>query len=160
MRLVGYPDAAYRNNVDNTSQRGRAIFLAEEGNPSKKRGVGSLVDFESQKMTEWFCQPRLLSSIRSKCFGTCHSLRGLWMDVSTACVAIHMRADANNLVTPASTTRLPKQKEAIHMIRMLRKAAFSGQTEGLAHVASTDCLSDCLTKSSAKPDAFIKAVST
>ena len=43
------------------------------------------------------------------------------MDISAACVAIHMRTDANNLVTTASTTRLPEQKETIHMIQMLRK---------------------------------------
>ena len=35
LRLVGYPDAAYRNNVDNSSQRGQAIFLAEERSTSK-----------------------------------------------------------------------------------------------------------------------------
>ena len=29
------------------------------------------------------------------------------MDISAACMAIHMRVDANNLVTTASTTRLP-----------------------------------------------------
>ena len=96
----------------------------------------------------------------TKCFWTCHCVRGLWMDISAACVAVHMRNDANNLVTAASTTRLPEQKETIHMIQMLRKEARSGQIEDLAHVVSADCLSDCLTKASAKPDAPVKAVST
>ena len=68
------------------------------------------------------------------------------MDISAACVAIHMRTDANNIVTTASTTRLPEQKETIHMIQMLRKEACSRQTEDLAHVVSVDCLSDCLTQ--------------
>ena len=31
LRLVGYPDAAYRHNVDNSSQRGQAIFLLKKG---------------------------------------------------------------------------------------------------------------------------------
>ena len=82
------------------------------------------------------------------------------MDISAACVAIHTRADANNLVTTASTTRLPEQKGTIHMIQMLRKESCSGQTDDLAHVSSADCLSDCLPKSSAKSDALYKSVST
>ena len=47
----------------------------------------------------------------TKCVGTCQFLRGLWMDISAARVAIHMRTDANNRVTTASTTRLPEQKK-------------------------------------------------
>ena len=82
------------------------------------------------------------------------------MDISAACVAIHMRTDASNLVITASTIRLPEQKETIHMIEMLRKESCSGQLDGLAHVSSADCLSDCLAKSSAKSDALYKSVST
>ena len=62
------------------------------------------------------------------------------MDIRAACVAIHTRADANNLVTTTSMTRLPAHKETIHMMHMLRMEACSGQIEDLAHVASTDCL--------------------
>ena len=43
---------------------------------------------------------------------------------------------------------------------MLRREACSGQLEDMPHVASTDCLSDCLTMSSAKSDALVTAVST
>ena len=83
------------------------------------------------------------------------------MDISAACVAIHMRTDANNLVTTASTTRLHEQSETIHMIQMLRKESCSGQIDDLAHVSLADCLSDCWrTKSSAKSDAWYKSVST
>ena len=71
-----------------------------------------------------------------------------------------MRTDANNLVTTTATTRLPEQKETIHMIQMLRKEACAGQIADLAHVVSDDRLSDSLTKASAKPDALVNAVST
>ena len=50
------------------------------------------------------------------------------MDISGEDVELHMRTDANNLVTTASTTHLPEQKETIHMIQMLRKEACSGST--------------------------------
>ena len=43
-RLVGYPDAAYGQNAENSSQRGHTIFLAEERTVSKD-GVDSLIDF-------------------------------------------------------------------------------------------------------------------
>ena len=66
------------------------------------------------------------------------------MDISGTCVAIHMRTDANNIVTTASTTCLPEQKETIHMIQMLRKEYCSRQIDDLAHVSSADCLADCL----------------
>ena len=46
------------------------------------------------------------------------------------------------------------------MIQMLRKESVSGRIDDLAHVVSADCLSDCLTKHSAKPDALVKAIST
>ena len=36
----------------------------------------------------------------------------------------------------------------------------SGQIVDLAHVVSADCLSDCLTKLSAKPDGLVRVVST
>ena len=44
------------------------------------------------------------------------------------------------------------------MINQLRHESCSGSIDDLAHVVSEDCLSDCLTKNSAKPTALIKAV--
>ena len=82
------------------------------------------------------------------------------MDIYGKPAALNMRTDANNLVTTASTTHLPEQKETIHMIQMLRKESSSGSIDDLAHVRTAHCLSDCLTKNSAKPEALQKAVST
>ena len=82
------------------------------------------------------------------------------MDISAMSAEIHMRTDANNLVTTASTTHLPEQRETIHMINQLRHETCSGSIDDLAHVVSEDCMADCLTKASAKPNALIKAVET
>jgi hypothetical protein len=82
------------------------------------------------------------------------------MDLSGESAEIHMRTDANNLVTTAGTTHLPEQKETIHMIQMMRKELCSGSMHDLAHVKTEHCLSDCLTKQSAKPDVLIEAVET
>ena len=82
------------------------------------------------------------------------------MDISGEASDLHMRTDANNLVTTASTTHLPEQKETIHMIQMLRKESSSGNIDDLAHVRTDHCLADCLTKNSAKPEALQRAVST
>ena len=43
---------------------------------------------------------------------------------------------------------------------MLRRESNSGSIDDLAHVVSADCLSDCLTKNSAKPEFLLKAVNT
>ena len=82
------------------------------------------------------------------------------MDISSQTAELHMRTDANNLVTTASTTHLPEQQETIHMIQMLRKESTSGQIDDLGHVRTADMLADCLTKHSAKPDALLTAVDT
>ena len=82
------------------------------------------------------------------------------MDISGEEVPIHMRTDANNLVTTASTTHLPEQRETIHMVQMLRKESCSGSIEDLAHVRTEFCLSDVLTKGTVKPEALVQAVET
>ena len=46
------------------------------------------------------------------------------------------------------------------MIQMLRKESCYGSIEDLAHVRTEVCMSDCLTKQSAKPDTLIRAVRT
>ena len=82
------------------------------------------------------------------------------MDIFGSPAELHMRTDANNLVTTASTTHLPEQKEIIHMVNQLRHEACSGSIHDLAHVVSADCLADCLTKSSADNKPLIQSVET
>ena len=82
------------------------------------------------------------------------------MDISGEAAEVHMRTDANNLVTTATTTHLPEQKETIHMINQLRTEASSGAIDDLAHVVTGDMLGDCLTKHTVKPDNLIQAINT
>ena len=169
-RIIGYPNASYQNNADHSSQRGQCVFIAEarlSGAAGKARisGAehtrGSLVDYESTKIKRTTLSTTVAELYSfMKCYGTCQYLRGLWMDLSGEDAPIHMRTDANNLATTAQTTHLPEKKETIHMIQMLRKEACSGSTADLAHIATEYCLSDCLTKASAKADELIKAVTT
>ena len=160
-RIVGMPDASYRNNEDKSSQRALCIFLAEERRSDHVDTKGSLIDYESHKITQATMSTTVAELYAlMKCFGNCLYLKGLWADCSGQQSAIHMRTDANNLVTTARTTHQPEQKETIHLIQMLRKESNSGAIDDLAHVVSADCLSDSLTKHSAKADALIKSVDT
>ena len=162
-RLVGYPDASYRNNDDKSSQRAHVIFLAQDRDLHKDlpNFRGSLVDYETHKITATTMSTTVaeLHGLM-RCFGTCLFIRGLWSDISGELADVHTRTDANNLVTTASTTHQPEQKETMHLIQMLRKESNSGQMHDLAHVRSEHCLADCLTKSSAKADELIKSVMT
>ena len=178
LRILGYPDASFQNNEDKSSQRGQCIFIAEERREHNqvsdqqyrsrdKKGQqdtntrGSLVDYESSKIKRTALSTTVAELYSfMKCYGTSLFMKGLWMDISGNSAPVHMRTDAHNLVTTASTTHLPEQRETIHMIQMLRKESNSGGIADLAHVRTEDCLSDCLTKHSAKPDALIKAVET
>ena len=82
------------------------------------------------------------------------------IDDSGELADVHIRADASNLVTTASTTHQPEQKETMHLIQMRWKESNGGQVHDLAHVRSEYCLADCLTKSSAKAGEFFKSVLT
>ena len=83
---------------------------------------------------------------------------GLIKDIIGLSGEIHMRTDANNLVTTASTTHVPEQQETIHMIQTLRKEASSGSIADLSHIRTQWCLAGCLTKKSANPQNLIDAV--
>ncbi len=121
---------------------------------------GSLIDYESQKIKRVVLSTTVAELYAlTKCFGTTLFLRGLWMDMSGEQVPILIRTDANNLVSTAATTRLPEQKETIHMIEQLRREACSGQIDDLAHVRTAFCLSDALTKAM-NPDVLVQAVET
>ena len=180
-RILGMPDASYRNNSDKSSQRAHVIFLAEDRKlPSKgtfrnsgydkqthridgsnSATRGSIIDYESHKITTT-TQSTTVAELNAlmKCFGTCLFLRALWADVSGEIVPIHIRTDANNLVTTAQTTHLPEQKETHHLIQMLRHESNSGHLDDLSHIASEYCLADPLTKSTAKPDQLVSSITT
>ena len=169
-RILGFPDASYRNNSDKSSQRAHVIYLAEERQPynsrySEKKDSsatrGSIIDYESHKITTT-TQSTTVAELQAlmRCFGTCLFLRALWADVSGQVLPIHLRTDANNLVTTAQTTHLPAQKETHHLIQMLRHESNTGHIDGLSHVASEFCLADPLTKHTAKPDELVRSIET
>ena len=160
-RIIGMPDASYKNNEDKSSQRALTIFLAELRHGHSVDSRGSLIDYESHKITQTTMSTTVAELYAlMKCFGNCLFLKGLWADVSGENAQIHMRTDANNLVTTARTTHQPEQKETIHLIQMLRQESNSGAIDDLAHVVSKHCLSDSLTKHSAKADELVRAVET
>ena len=121
--------------TDKSSQRAMTIFIADERVKGRRDTRGSLMFF-----------------------GTCQMLRGVWKDISGMDAEIHIRTDANNLVTTASITHAPEQQETIHMIQMLRTEACSGDIADLSHVRTEHCLSDILTKKSANPKNLLDAV--
>ena len=162
-RIVGYPDASYRNNEDKSSQRAHVVFLAEQRDlrQGSSNSRGSLVDYETHKITATTMSTTVAELHgRMRCYGSALFLRGLWSDITGEIADVHIRTDANHLVTTAPTTHQPEQKEAMHLIQMLRKESNIGQMHDLAHVRSEDCLADSLTKHSAKADDLIKAVLT
>ena len=148
-----------RNNSDKSSQRAMVIFMSEPRKEKSRNSRGSLIFFESTKIKRTTLSTTVAELYAlMKCYGTCQMLRGLIKDITSHSCEIHMRTDANNLVTTASTTHVPEQQETIHMIQMLRKEACSGAIADLSHIRTQWCLADCLTKKSANPQALIDAV--
>ena len=160
-RILGTPDAAFRNNSDKSSQRAMTIFIADQRVKNRRDTRGSLVFFESTKIKRTTLSTTVAELYAlMTCFGTCQMLRGLRKDIGGLDAEIHMRTDANNLVSTASTTHSPEQQETIHMIQMLRREACSGAIADLSHVRTEHCLSDCLTKRSANPRNLLNSVQT
>ena len=158
-RLMAMPDAAFRNNSDKSSQRAMVIFMSEPRKEKSRNSRGSLIFFESTKIKRTTLSTTVAELYAlMKCYGTCQMLRGLIKDITGHSCELHMRTDANNLVTTASTTHVPEQQETIHMIQMLRKEACSGSIADVSHIRTQWCLADCLTKKSANPQALIDAV--
>ena len=153
--------AAFKNNEDKSSQRGQAILMATSRQSHVNGASASLIDFESTKIINQVLATTVAElHAFMKCFGTCQFLRGLWMGIRGIPAELHMRADAKNQVTTATTAHLPEQKETFHMITVLRQEVQSGAIDDMAHVVSGDMLAGCLTKSSVKPDNLIQAVLT
>ena len=50
-RILGIPNASFKNNADGSSQRGHCAFLAEERVRGKVNTKGSPIDYESKKIT-------------------------------------------------------------------------------------------------------------
>ena len=158
-RLMAMPDAAFRNNSDKSSQRAMVIIMSEPRKEKSRNSRGSLIFFESTKIKRTTLSTTVAELYAlMKCYGTCQMLRGLIKDITGHSCELHMRTDANNLVTTASATHVPEQQETIHMIQMLRKEACSGSIADLSHIRTQWCLADCLTKKSANPQALIDAV--
>ena len=104
------PDAAFRNNIDKSSQRAMVIFMREPRKEKSRNSEGSLIFPESTLVTTTTLSSAVADlRVLMKCYATCQVLRGLSRESRT-------RTDANNLVT---TTHVPKQQERIHMIQML-----------------------------------------
>ena len=96
-----------------------------------------------------------------KCLGSCHFLRGLWIDLSVAVAEIHMGIDAKNLVTRARTTQLPEQKgNDPHDFHVEKGSLFRKYSSSCSHFNSEFFWQIVLTKSSAKADTLITAVKT
>ena len=68
------------------------------------------------------------------------------MGQSGAVVNIHMRTGAKEPAETARTIHLRYQKETIHMISWLLKAACSGGIHDLARIPTENCLADWLTE--------------
>ena len=126
---------AYCTLLEVIHARANLNVVAEQRQKSSRDTRGSLVFFESTKIKRTTLSTTVAELYAlMTCFGTCQMLRGLWKDISGADACIHMRTDANNLVTTASTTHVREQQETIHMIQMLRKEACSGAIADISHV--------------------------
>ena len=103
LRIIGFPDASYRNNDDSVLGR-----IAEAIFNGWNMTYGSLIDYESQKIKKTVLSTTVAELCSfMKCFRSCQFLRGLWMDISADVANIPMRSDAKNLVTSARTIHLP-----------------------------------------------------
>ena len=61
---------------------------------------GSLIDYESHKIKRTVLSTTVAELYAfMKCYGSAQFYRGLWMDMTAQPLEVHLRTDANNLVT-------------------------------------------------------------
>ena len=89
-RIVGIPDAAFRNNSDKSSQRAMTIFIADERVKGRRDTRGSLMFFESTKIKRTTLSTTVAELYAlMKCFGTVRCFEDFgrtsvaWMQRST-----------------------------------------------------------------------------
>ena len=133
-RIVGYPDASYRNNEDKSSQRAHVIFLTEE------RDLRRRVELKSF----------MLQSCTDSCAVT---VQPYFFAVSGQTFQAKSLMFTFDLM---QTNWLQQHRRPINQ----NKESNSGQMHDLAHVRGEGCLAESLTNHSAKPDELIKAVLT
>ena len=155
MQLFATIGRVIQHNVDNV------FFLGQGRTRASTDAKASLVDYQSTKIKTVVHSTTVAELYAfTRCHGTCLFLQALWMDMSSETARIHMRTDANNLVTTARTTHLPEQSETIHLITNLRREAQSGSIYDLAHVTTDNMMADVSTKHTVKMDALRTAVLT
>ena len=92
-RIVGMPNASYKNNEDKCSQRALIIFLAEaRGNSHSTDSRGSLIDCESHKITQTTMSTTVAELYAlMKRFGNCLFAYGLMFLAKTpSCICVQM----------------------------------------------------------------------
>ena len=100
-RLMGFPDAAYKNNSDGSSQCGQCIFTCQPRNRERDT-KGSLIDYEPHKIKRTVLSTTVAELYAfTKCYSPALFYRGLWMDMTGQPIEVHLRTDANHLVTAA-----------------------------------------------------------
>ena len=106
-RIIGIPDAAFRNNSNKSSPRAMTIFIADERVKGRRDTRGSLMFFESTKIKRTTLSTTVAELYAlMKCFGTCQMLRGLWKDISGMDTESHIRAARSLLAFAFAVVRV------------------------------------------------------
>ena len=166
LRIIGFPDASYRNNEDGfcTKKHG-SVLIRITWAINKGRNVIWKFD--------WFWKP--MDKKRAVLSPTCgwafllHEV--FWfMPVSPRIVDGPIWPSCKKSTWEADAREPGKQQQEQFMylnkrrqftwISMLRKEACSGSTHDLAHISTQNCLAGCLTKASAKADNLVTAAKT
>ena len=106
-----FPDAACKNNADGSSQREQCSFIRHPRKKQRDTKV-SLIGYESRKIKRIVLSTTVVEFYAfTKCYGSAQFYRRFWMDMTAQPIEVHLRTDANNLVTTAASTRLPEQNK-------------------------------------------------
>ena len=106
LRIIGFPDASYRNDEDGSSQRGMKQNCVNDRQKTVCRMKVQLLTVRTRN-SKIVLSSTVAEFSSMKCFGSCEFLRGFQMDTSGKVADIHMRTDAKNLETIARTIHLP-----------------------------------------------------
>ena len=141
LRIIGYSDAAFANNLDLTSQLGRIILLTDK---SQAAVPVSFKSYKSRRVTRSVLSAEVIAF--ADLFDDAYALRSQIEQANGRAVPMHLMTDSKSLFDIISKGSRTSEKRVMLDIHSARQAYQAREISNIGFVRSCDNLADGMTK--------------